>query len=187
MPGDIRAAVLVEGDSDRLAVTALARRRGRDLEADGILVVAIGGSKNAPRFAQRFGPAGMDVRLAGLCDAAEERDFARAVEIAGLGAAPDRAEMARLRFHVCVADLEDELIRALGPDGTEHVVDREGELASFRIFQRQPQWRDRPASEQLRRFLGTYSGRKIHMAPALVEALDLERMPRPLADLLASL
>jgi hypothetical protein len=37
----------------------------------------------------------------------------------------------------------------------------------------------------LRRFLGTRSGRKSHYARALVEALDLDHMPRPLDLVLA--
>ncbi len=63
--------------------------------------------------------------------------------------------MARMGFHVCVADLEDELIRALGGDAVERVVAAQGELVALRTFQRQPQWAGRTQEEQLRRFLGT--------------------------------
>jgi len=77
--------VLVAGLSDKLAVRALAERRGRDLDADGVAILAMGGSKN------------------------------------------------------------------------------------------------------IRRFLGTYSGRKIECAPLLVRALDLDRVPPPLDRLLAQL
>ena len=38
--------VLVEGDSDRNAILALARRLGRDLADEGIAVVAMGGATN---------------------------------------------------------------------------------------------------------------------------------------------
>ena len=68
----VKSVVLVEGISDQRALEALAERRGRDLEAQGISVVAMGGSKNVTRFLEMFGPQGFDVRLAGLCDAAEE-------------------------------------------------------------------------------------------------------------------
>ena len=74
-----RAAVLVEGESDRLAVEALARRRGRDLGTEGVAVVPMGGSKNINRFLDRYGPIGLDLHLAGLCDAGEESDFRRAL------------------------------------------------------------------------------------------------------------
>lgn len=175
-----RAIVLVEGVSDQLALAALARRRGRDLDAEGVSIVPMAGSKNIGKFLERFGPRGFDVELAGLCDVGEERDFQRGLERAGLGSNLTRADMERLGFYVCVADLEDELIRSLGADAVEDVVGAQGELAAFRIFQRQPEWRGRTTEEQLRRFLGTFSGRKIRSAPALVDALDLTRVPRPL-------
>ena len=95
--------------------------------------------------------------------------------------------MERLGFFVCVADLEDELIRCLGPDVVEAVVAAQGELRSFRSLQRQPAHLGRPVDQQLRRFLGTRSGRKAAYARALVDALDLERVPRPLDGVLASL
>ena len=115
LPGgsDLRAVVLVEGLSDRVALETLARRRGRTLEADGISVVPIGGAQAIGRYLTRFGPQGLGVRVAGLCDVGEERDFRRGLERAGLGAELSRAGMEALGFHVCVVDLEDELIRAL--------------------------------------------------------------------------
>src|SRR5919199_5970444 len=93
---DLRAVVLVEGISDRVAVEALAERRGRDLEAEGVSVVPIGGAQAIGRFLDRFGPRGLDARLAGLCDAGEEREFLRGLERAGLGSHLDRAEMEQL-------------------------------------------------------------------------------------------
>ena len=88
-------------------------------------------------------------------------------------------------FHVCVDDLEDELIRALGPGRVEELLEAEGELRSFRIFQQQPAQQGRAAERQLRRFMGTRSGRKAHYASVLVDALELVEVPRPLARLLA--
>jgi len=41
-----RAVVLVEGASDQAAVIALAARRGRTLDSEGVEVVPIGGAKN---------------------------------------------------------------------------------------------------------------------------------------------
>jgi hypothetical protein len=180
-----RAVVLVEGMSDQRAVEALARRRGRNLEAEGVAVMPIGGSKGIGRFLKRFGPHGLDVTLAGLVDAGEEGDFKRALERAGLGVSLTRAGMERLGFYVCDADLEDELIRALGAAAVERVIDAQGELASFRSLQRQPAWRGRTTEEQLRRFFGTHKGRKVQSAPLLVDALDLDDVPRPLDGVLA--
>jgi hypothetical protein len=172
--------VLVEGISDRVALEALAERRGRELAAEGVAVVAMGGAQAIARFLGRFGPRGLGLRLAGLCDAGEERDFRRGLERAGLGPAPTRAGLERLGFYVCVADLEDELIRALGAALVERVVEREGDLGAFRTLQKQAPWRGRPVEEQLRRFMGSGGSRKIRYARLLVEALDHDRVPRPL-------
>jgi len=180
-----RAVVLVEGVSDQLALEALAGRRGRNLAAERVSVVPMGGATNIGSFLNRYGPPGLDVRLAGLCDAGEEDDFRRGLERAGLGSKLTRADMERLGFFVCVADLEDELIRALGVANVERVIEARSELEAFRTFQREPQWRARSSAEQLRRFFGTHRGRKIQSAALLVDALDLARVPRPLDGVLA--
>jgi hypothetical protein len=180
-----RTVVLVEGISDKLALEALAERRGRNLDAEGIAIVPMGGSKNIGSFLNLFGPQGFDLRLAGLCDAAEEGDFKRGLERAGLGSNLTRADMETLGFYVCVADLEDELIRSLGAAAVEQVIVAQGDLESFRTFQKQPAWQGRPNEEQLRRFFGTHRGRKIQSAPLLVDALDLTQVPRPLDRVLA--
>ena len=178
-------AVLVEGESDRLALEALARRLGRDLAAERVAVLPMGGSKNVGKFLERFGPRGLDLKLAGMCDAGEEGDFRRGLEEAGLGVDLTRSHMERLGFVVCVRVLEDELIRSLGSASVERVIAEQGESAPWRTFQNQPQWRGRPVHDQLRRFIGTHSGRKALAATAFVEALDLGRVPRPLEALLA--
>jgi hypothetical protein len=180
-----RAVVLVEGVSDQHAVQALAGRRGRDLAGEGIWVVPMGGASTIGRFLALFGPQGLDVKLAGLCDAGEVRDFQRGLERAGLGSDLTVAEMEALGFYVCVADLEDELIRALGVAAVERVVEAQGELGSFRTFQRQPAQRERTTDQQLRRFMGTRAGRKFLYARLLVEALDLTQVPRPLDRILS--
>jgi hypothetical protein len=180
-----RAIVLVEGISDQLALEALAERRGRNLDGEGISIVPIEGSKNIGSFLDLFGPQGFDVRLAGLCDAAEEGDFQRGLERAGLGSNLTRADMEPLGFYVCVADLEDELIRSLGAASVEQFIDAQGDLGSFRTFQKQPAQQGKIKEEQLRRFMGTRGGRKIQYAPLLVDALDLTRVPRPLDRVLA--
>jgi hypothetical protein len=159
--------VLVEGESDRRAVETLARRHGRDLEAHGVAVLAMGGYGNLPRVLERFG----DLRLAGLYDSGEERHFLRAL------ACDDRAELERAGFYACTRDLEDELTRALGPNGMQRVLAEHGDLHAFRTYQKQPAHRDRPIEEQLHGFMWN---RKQRYAVLLVEALDLARVPRPL-------
>ena len=182
---DPRAVVLVEGTSDQVALETLAERRGRDLEAEQVAIVPIGGAQAIGGFLERFGPQGLDVRLAGLCDAGEERDFRRGLERAGLGSDLTRAEMEALGFYVCDVDLEDELIRALGAEAVEQIADAQGDLGAFRTLQKQPAWRGRPREEQLRRWMGSGGRRKIRYARLLVEALDLTEVPRPLNLVLA--
>lgn len=164
--------MLVEGTSDRLALEALARRRGRELGAEGVEIVPMGGYGNLPRFLDRYG----DVRLAGLYDAGVERHFLRALRCA------DRGELEQSGFYACTRDLEDELTRAVGPEGMERVLAEQDELRAFRTYQKQPAHRDRPLEEQLHGFMWN---RKQRYAVLLVEALDLDRVPSPLDRVLA--
>lgn len=181
-----RAVILVEGLSDQAALHTLAQRRGRDLDAEGVSILPMGGATTIGPFLHLLGPQGRDVELAGLCDAGEEADFRRALEKAGMGSNLSRPDLEELGFFVCVEDLEDELIRAVGPARVERVIEAEGEMATFGRFQRQPAQRDRPVDKQMRRFMGTRSGRKIRFARLLVEELDLSAVPRPLDQVLAS-
>jgi len=180
-----RTVVVVEGMSDQLALEALAERQGRNLDAEGVAIVPMGGAATIGSFVALFGPSGFDLRLSGLCDEAEEALFAQAIEDGGLGANLTRADREEIGFFVCVADLEDELIRALGPQAVEQIVDARGDLPAFRTLQNQPTWRARSLHDQLRRFIGVKAGRKIEYAPVLVDALDLARVPAPLDGILA--
>jgi hypothetical protein len=164
---DVRAVVLVEGTSDKVAVEALAVRRGRDLASEGIAVVPIGGAHAIGHFVHRFAAG---VRLTGLCDVGEAAAFQRAL--------PGD-------FFVCDADLEDELIRALGVDAVERILEVQGDLRSFRTLQKQAAWKGRSTHEQLRRFMGSGGRRKIRYARLLVDALEPDQVPRPLDGLLA--
>lgn len=167
--------MLVEGLSDRIALEVLADRRGRDLGAEGVVIVPMGGATPVARFLEQFADAG--VRLGVLCDAREEPLLRHAL---------GRARLADVGVAVCHADLEDELIRALGTDAVEAVLARQGDAAGFARFARQPAQRERPRHAQLHRFLGTRSGRKWHYAALLVDALDLEHVPGPLDAVLAA-
>jgi hypothetical protein len=177
---DPRAVILVEGESDRGALEALAHRLGRDLATEGVVVVPIGGATNIRAALRQYD----GLPLAGLVDAGEERAFARALELAGPGDHLDRAGMEARGFYVCVADLEDELIRALGPPRVEAVIEAQGELRSLRTLQKQPAQIGRTIEQQLRRFIGSKSGRKLRYARALGGALDVAYAPRPLVAVL---
>jgi Overcoming lysogenization defect protein-like, TOPRIM domain len=178
-----RAAILVEGTSDLVAIEALADHRGVDLDAAGVALVPMGGAQAIGRFLEVFVPQGL--RLAGLCDAAEEGEFMGGLERAGLGSNLTRGGMEEIGFFVCVEDLEDELIRAHGAAAVEDVIEAEGDLGSFRTLQKQPAWQGRPVEEQLRRFMGSGGSRKIRYARRLVDALDPAKIPRPLDRVLA--
>lgn len=151
--------VLVEGESDRVAVSTLAARLGLAPR-----VLAVGGSKGARGAAGAF----PGERLIGLVDVKERRDFERVLP----------------EVYVCDPDLEGELIRALGVDGVLAVIEEEGELASFYKLQHQPFQRSRTAEQQLVRFFGGRSGNKTRYARLLAAAVPLDRIPPPLAALL---
>ncbi|MFF7307730.1 TOPRIM nucleotidyl transferase/hydrolase domain-containing protein [Streptomyces sp. NPDC008137] len=174
----VRTAVLLEGPSDVNAVNALAASHGRDLATEGVCVLAMGGAMSVGRYARFLGPSGLGLRLTGLCDEKEREYYARG----WAGADGDPQD-----FFVCEADLEDELVRALGPDLVKELIREEGELRPLETFLRQPAQRDRTAQQQLRRFFGTKKGRKIHYGRVLVEALTPDRVPAPLSGLFAIL
>lgn len=186
---DVRTVVLVEGRSDRAAVHALAAVSGIDLARRGVAVLAMGGVTNVGRHLRRYGAAGAGLRVAGLCDAAEVPVVARALATHGhvLDGLDGLDGLAAAGFQVCVADLEDELVRAVGVAGFEHVVAEQGELRALRSMQQQPAQRDRPVTAQLRRWLGSGSRRKVRYAELLVRSLEPDQAPRPLRVLLDSL
>lgn len=170
----VEGAVLVEGPSDAAAVEALAEGYGRDLAAEAVCVLGMGGAMNVARFVDLLGPGGLDLRLTGLCDQRERGYYERAFARAGLPP----------HHFVCDADLEDELIRALGPERVTELIQEQGDLRPLQIFLAQPAQRGRTPQQQLQRFLGTKKGRKIHYGRVLVDALPHEAVPPPLADLL---
>jgi len=180
------AVVLVEGVSDQIAVETLAVRNGRDLDREGVVVLPIGGAHGVGVYLRRFGPAGADLQIAGLCDAAEVPVVSRALRRAGMGAIEDRDNLARARFYVCDEDLEDELIRAAGVPHVLDVFATNGDIGSFRTMQRQPAWRERPIEAQVRRFLGAGARRKLRYARLLTDAVPDDNVPLPLASVLAA-
>jgi len=178
-----KTVILVEGVSDQRAIQVLASRQGRDLERDGVAIIPIAGATNIVRFLHLLGPRGYDVKLAGLCDEDEESAFRAAFAEAGMGSGLDRVAMEKLGFFVCSADLEEELIRALGAEEMVRLIQTEGQLRRFRSFQNQPAQRHKTIEAQLWRWLGNH---KIRYAPVMVGALAIEEMPPPLKGVLAS-
>jgi len=163
-----RTVVLVEGESDRIAIETLAIRRGRDFAAEGVAVVPIGGAQALERALRGHG----DARVAGLYDIGE-----RAAVLRGL----ERAGVAADGFFACEPDLEGELVRALGPDRMLELVEARGQLGAFTRYRKQPDKRAKPLEVQLHGWLHNW---KVRYAAALVEALELDRVPPPLDGVL---
>jgi hypothetical protein len=162
----------VEGNSDRVALRVQAGRHGRDLVAEGVEVVAMGGITNIRAFASRYGPRGLDVPIAGLYDAPEEAIVRRGLAASGFSTALRPDGLSGLGFFRCTADLEEELIRALGAEAVEAVIETAGESRSLRLLAGMPAQRGWRREAVLRRFLGVRSGRKARYASLLVEALE---------------
>lgn len=152
--------VLVEGESDRIAVEVLAERRGVRLPT----VVVTGGAGGARRAVAALGGE----PTVGLVDTAE-RD-----QMSGFVA----------HLFVCTPDLEGELVRALGIDAVLEIIEAQGEGASFRRLQHQPAQRGRPVEAHLRKFFGGRSGNKPRYARLLAGAVPLDRVPAPLDGVL---
>jgi hypothetical protein len=176
--------VLVEGDSDRLAIEAVAVRLGHDLAASGAIVVSMHGITNLHHHLARLAAHPVRRRIVGLFDVGEIAYVRHAVDGAGLGAVD--ADLASIGFYACEPDLEGELIRALGSARVEELLAEHGELARFRTFQHQPAQRARPVEAQLRRFMGTHSGRKARFAPIFVDALEASSIPVAFSALISA-
>ena len=181
-----RCVVLVEGISDQIALDALAARRGRDLGAEGILIIPVGGAHAITRYLVRFGPEGAGLAVTGMCDAGEENMVRRALALSGFGHPQNRADMEALGFFVCVKDLEDELIRASGRHAIELLLASQGDLRSFQTLQQQPGWREQTFDAQMHRWLRAGARRNLRYARLLIAGADSDQIPQPLEALMTT-
>ena len=180
----MRTIVLVEGVTDQLAVTLAARRSGRDLDAEDVSIVPINGAHAIGRYLRELAVQTPGARFAGLYDEGEEEVIRTALERAGFGPDLDRSRLEDVGFFACVADLEDELIRAAGESDLSTLIEQEGDAQPWRRFRNQHVWRGRPADQQFRRFIRSVSERNSRYIRAIVETIDVSRLPRPLRLLL---
>ncbi|MGA8046423.1 MAG: hypothetical protein WCA30_09170 [Dermatophilaceae bacterium] len=174
--------VLLEGRSDVAALRAAAATA--DVDLSGVRLVDLGGITNIRSHLtalEREEPGGDQVL--GMCDAGETRFVLSALEGTGRWVR-DSSDLPSAGFFVCVADLEEELIRALGTHRVLEVLDREGLRDKLDTLAQQPAWRDRPLRDQLHRFAGVASGRKELLATALTAELAAAELPEPLRLLL---
>ncbi|MDY0910758.1 TOPRIM nucleotidyl transferase/hydrolase domain-containing protein [Microbacterium sp. CFBP9034] len=147
---DQRAIVLVEGVSDQIALEAVARRLGRDLPASRVAVVPTGGAHGTARMLRTLTARPPHAVLSGVYDVAET-DVVRSA-LLGVGLIEPGGPLEEAGFFACEDDLEDELIRALGPEAVERCLTEQGDIASFRTLQKQVEWRERDVRAQLRRW-----------------------------------
>ena len=169
-----RSLVLVEGESDRTALLTVAGLLGRDLTT--VDVVSMGGITNLRRHLTGLARERVTGQVAVLHDAGATSYVDRTL-------AAHVGDVARF---VCDADLEDELVRALGMPAVLDVVAAAGDLEAWHILLNQPFHRERPPAAVLRRFWGTTSGRKDKYAALLSAALDPALVPAPLAGVVAA-
>ncbi|HEV6953448.1 MAG TPA: TOPRIM nucleotidyl transferase/hydrolase domain-containing protein [Promicromonospora sp.] len=174
-----RTVLLVEGESDRAAVEALARRRALPLGPGRVQVIPMGGVTNLGHHLAALS-AHPDVRVGGLYDAGEEHVVVRSLERAGLRPPGDTSPLPTLGFFGCERDLEDELVRALGVEGCLAVIAAQGALRSLERLRGQPAQRGWSTAQVVHRFLGSGSGRKELYARLFTEAVPDERVPEPL-------
>ncbi|WP_353827067.1 TOPRIM nucleotidyl transferase/hydrolase domain-containing protein [Agromyces sp. SYSU T0242] len=178
-----RTVVLVEGESDRLALEALASRLGLEPGRAGVRVTSIDGITNLRRHLEALDGREAPPRVLGLFDAEQAHVVERMLAASGR-VVDAHGGLEAAGFHACTADLEDELIRAAGTEAVETVIAAHGDLARFRSFQQQPHQRGRSLSAQLRRFAGTASGRKSWFAADVIASMPADRLPRSMVRLL---
>ena len=189
--------VLLEGTSDVAAVRALRAARGVRPDDEPCLLVDMGGATNIRRHlaaaagSRSPSPCRRAVRRAGgavlRAGARRHRNGCRRPVTCPADGTASVTTLPDFGFQVCRRDLEDELMRALGVDGTLAVLADLDLDAAFAAFTRQLAWQGRPVMDQLRRFVGTTSGRKELLAGAMAAALDAGDCPPPLAALLDSM
>ncbi|MGL5817469.1 MAG: hypothetical protein ACRCYR_07895, partial [Phycicoccus sp.] len=179
-----RVVVLLEGPSDVAAVQVLASARGLDPATECYRLADMRGVTNVGRHLAEASASG--IRVLGLCDAGEAHVVVTALRRAGTAVhGPD--DLPSAGFRVCRRDLEDELLRAVTPERALAALDAHGLAERFATFAQQPTWTGRPLADQLRRFAGAGSGRKVLLAEALAGLLDETSTPPPLAALLDDL
>ncbi|WP_051620165.1 hypothetical protein [Haematomicrobium sanguinis] len=170
---ELSAHVFVEGASDAAALDELLSA----FDLVGVRVEILGGATNIAHALSECRATANAVWA--LCDIAESAFFERAFDNHGV---------ARARLFHCDPDLEGEFISSLGVESVTELIRAEGESRQWESFRQEPQQRARPVEQQLHRFFGTTSGRKLHYGFALAErARTKHAVPRVLSTLMDSI
>ena len=152
----------MEGQSDKYSLEAVAAKKKRNLDAEGVTIVAMRGAGGIGTFLNLLGPNGLKLKLAGLCDAQEESKWAQALESHGMGSKLNRAAMASIGFAVCDGDLEEVLIAAVGENATFAIIDAQSDTADFKSFAQQPIHRTKSGPQHSTTFC-IHEGETLHM------------------------
>jgi hypothetical protein len=178
------ALVLLEGSSDVAALETVLERHEPLVPRTAYRLVDMGGVTNTATHLRALALAPTPLPVLGLCDAGESWVVVRALQQQGREVAGE-ADLAAHGFFVCRRDLEEELIRALGVAACLRLLEGMGLGHRFRSFSNQRAWAERPVEERLHRFAGVASGRKIRLAREMAAALPADRVPPPIAGLVA--
>lgn len=112
-----RFVILVEGDADRVIVTAVAENLGIDLDRLGAVVVELDGADKFRNVFPLLGPDGFGPTLLGLVDENESGSWVNAFK-------GKRHTVVDKKVFISDVDLEDEYTRALsGPIAAKALVD----------------------------------------------------------------
>jgi energy-coupling factor transporter ATP-binding protein EcfA2 len=163
-----RTVVVVEGPSDRLAFVEVCATLGVDLDASGIVVLALDGAKWITIATHVYGPPGLAVPMLGLVDADHESAWMRALTDVGLTAA-SRPDLEGHGFFVCDPDLEPVLVDELGETTVENIINADGAGGQLQRFAQQPSYSGLARRDQL---VGFIKKDKTRWAPLLAAQLS---------------
>jgi predicted ATPase len=175
--------ILVEGESDKLALEVAAEKLGLNLDGESMTIVSLEGAGGLKTFLKMLGTEGLGLRLAGLCDKDKEASWVKTLHSSGLGSGQIGKDMNAAGFFVSDIDLEDELLRALGEMRARQVITDVGDDGPFSIYSTQPGNSSKSQMELLHNFIKR-GGRKVVYAVALTDELDRDSLPRPLKRVL---
>lgn len=103
------SVVAVEGPSERLLVTAMARVQGLSLHRLGVHIFDLGGADKFVNAYAAFGPPGFGVSIFGLVDEDHRDSWAKVLSVAP-------ADLETEGYRVCAPDLEGEIVNELGAE-----------------------------------------------------------------------
>lgn len=170
--------VLVEGPSDRLALLEICETLDVDVDASGVVVLALDGARWITIATQVYGPPGLAVPMLGLVDADHEVAWMRALADVGL-ATESRQGLNDHGFFVCDPDLEPILVDELGETTVEAIIGSDGAAGQLQLFSQQPNQANLSRREQLINFV---KKDKTRWAPLLAAQLSATAQT-PLHDL----